>query len=193
MLRAGHFSSPVRQCGPVRGLQWALSFYINDLPRVLSVRHPPDADGAGAFFLEDDMRNTTTTVVITAGAVLAAVIVTRTPGQEATGVGVCCYPGGYCQPVEGNLQACLDNGAIYIPTGVSCDDCPPPPGPTVTGIAVVPHFDGNGNPTGIARVFRTWSDGQTDITYVISGGNCGPAAPAGGSRTKLAEVAGIAA
>ena len=41
------------------------------LPRVLSVRRPPDADGAGAFFLEDDMRNTTTTVVIAARAVLA--------------------------------------------------------------------------------------------------------------------------
>ncbi len=61
---------------------WAPSFrQVNELPRALSVRHPPDADGAGAFYSEDDMRNTTTTVVIAAGAVLAAVILTRTPAR----------------------------------------------------------------------------------------------------------------
>ncbi len=107
------------------------------------------------------MKNTTT-VLVAAGAVLAAVIVTRTPAQQATGVGVCCYPGGYCQPVEGDLQACLDSGAIYIPTGVSCDDCPPPPGPTVVGVST-DHVSSTST-SFVIRVTRVWSDGQIDTT-----------------------------
>ena len=104
-------------------------------------------------------------MVIAAGAVLAAVIVTRTPAQQATGVGVCCYAGGYCELVQGDLQACLDSGSIYIPTGESCDDCPPPPGPTVVGVSMTQAFSGD---LGVDkwRVVRAWSDGQTDITWI---------------------------
>ncbi len=78
------YAGPLRCDNPGRGLLWAPSVQINDLPRALSVRRPPEPGGAGAVFVEDDMRNTTT-VVIAAGAVLAAVIVTRTPGQQEYG------------------------------------------------------------------------------------------------------------
>ena len=38
-----------------RGLLWVPSFnQVNELPRALSVRRPPDPGGAGAVFVEDD-------------------------------------------------------------------------------------------------------------------------------------------
>ncbi len=52
-----------------RGSLWAPSFrQINDSPRALSGRRPPEPGGAGAVFVEDDMRNATIIGVLYARA-----------------------------------------------------------------------------------------------------------------------------
>ena len=122
--------------------------------------------------------NKSTTVVIAAAAALAAIIVTRTPAQVEYASTACCLPTGCLTGGAIGESDCVLNGGIFL-EDATCTECPPPPGPTVVGIAAVPHFDVNGDPTTLIRVFRAWSDGETDITYV-SGSNCGPPGVCGG-------------
>ncbi len=124
------------------------------------------------------MRNTTT-VVIAAGAVLAAVIVTRTPAQQESGVGACCYGAAGCYVTGTGVVDCLQGGGTWIDGG-TCVECPPPPGPTVVAGAVAfPPIATGGNSlksSEVAVALRFWSDGQVDATRVYSQrieGSCG--------------------
>ena len=103
------------------------------------------------------MTNMTTTVVIAIGLILAAVIVTRTPAQqEYGGEGACCYGANGCTTNGGGQNQCLANGGLWLGTGTTCAECPPPPGPTVVGVSV---FVGAQNSQ---VIYRAWSDGQVD-------------------------------
>ncbi len=117
-------------------------------------------------------------MVIAAGAVLAAVIVTRTTAQVESAPGACCWPNGACF-IE-SISVCAAVGGVFGGDSTDCASfaCPTPP-PTVTGIAVVPHIDVNGDPTSTTKVFRAWSDGATDVTFVSSNA-CGPPGVCGG-------------
>ena len=106
--------------------------------------------------------NKTTTVVIAAGAVLAAVIVTRTPGQQeyAGQPGACCMPEGYCKWTA--PETCDASGGVFQGIGITCDMTGCPPVPTVAAVTMTGDW-----------ILRAWSDGQVDFTLPdLSAGPC---------------------
>ena len=110
-------------------------------------------------------------MVIAAGAVLAAAIVTRTPAQQEYGGrdGACCYPNGSCsQRFESECDA---EGGTWHGAGVACQQiaCFPNLPPTVVGVSVMEDLSGT---LFQYRVFRVWSDGQIDQTWVQFANNC---------------------
>ena len=113
------------------------------------------------------MRNTTTTVVIAAGLVLAAVVVTRTPGQQqAAGVnGACCLPTGGC--LAQTPEACAVLGGAYLGDATTCagSTCPSVASPTVVATSVTISTSVSGTDRRY-RIFRTWSDGQVDMSWM---------------------------
>ena len=120
------------------------------------------------------MRNSTTTVVIAAGLVLAAVIVTRTPGQqygEGGTNGACCLPAGGCADMT--ETSCTNNGGTFLGdlsfcVSSACVGQLPPP--TVTSISTEGFVEGF---TMNVFVTRAWSDGQVDVIRYGMGTNPG--------------------
>ena len=120
------------------------------------------------------------TVVIAAGLVLAAVIVTRTPAQQQEGIdGACCLGSGDCLFV--NPVQCDDVNGTYHGAGVTCQEvaCFPALPPTVVAVSVTTSISDQAiNFDRRYRLWRTWSDGQVDMTnllFVSSGGAKGNA------------------
>ncbi len=102
------------------------------------------------------------------GALLAAVVVTRTPAQqEGITDAACCLPDGACLFI--NESQCANNFGVYH-AGLTCQqvNCIALTPPTVVGITT-------SLVTGGHRIFRQWSDGQTDVTFVSYESNTDPA------------------
>ena len=99
------------------------------------------------------MRNTTTTVVIAAGLVLAAVIVSRTPGQQA--VGTSAGSGG--DPCPADLDGDANVGIVdFLQLLAAWGPCP-----QATVVCYAKIQEGTADPK---LTLRLWSDNTLEIS-----------------------------
>ena len=79
------------------------------------------------------------------------------PDQGAT-----CYVLGNATT---NPHDCAIQGGTYLGDGTTCDECTPPP-PTVVATSVTTTSVSTSGDGKFYRIWRTWSDGQLDMTFV---------------------------
>ena len=114
--------------------------------------------------------NKTTIVIVTSFTVVAALAayayVPRSHAQLVAGLGgACCLDSGGCVDIS-NEVACNQVGGVWLGSNTTCVGSTCPTAPTVVSVSVSKDKFHASEVVRTYRVFRSWSDGQTDMTLV---------------------------